>query len=132
MQIDRPGGFTPLWWLRELSNIDKHRQPVVAGSAIRWFGSALPRGLDVEDVDWKSTSLLMTVGSELVRAVLSEPRPDVDLMPDFHVDISFGDAGFRGLKVIETLWQIHFTVGELVPERLGLITWPWASEGPTP
>jgi hypothetical protein len=115
-----PGGIPPLWDLHLLSNVDKHRQPVIAGAtAGTLFLSAAGGQFDPASSGWTYSDLpVRDVGTELARLTFSEPKPEVKVDVQFSCQLAFFERGLERQPVVDTLKRVQFGVRNLVIARL--------------
>lgn len=113
----QPGLHFPgheLWLLEVLSNIDKHRYPVVLATSQDWH--AVP--VDNWKFETPSDPRLVE-GAELLRVFFPVPSPNVDVKPYFRYAIAFGDEGpARYMPVTVALDAIRVFIQGSVIEAL--------------
>lgn len=72
-----PPTTSPLYWLRELDNIHKHRHLVPAGCANSGYVSSVPRIRGTMHVE--ELPCILEPGEEVAHVTLSEPNPNLGL-----------------------------------------------------
>lgn len=115
-----PNGKVPLWWLNTLSNIDKHRVPVVASAAVSVIYVNDPaERLKTNPGAWDfAREPVRVVGDEFARLTLSTPASDLNIGVRIGYELAFFEDGVKKAPVVDTLSQIAFVVRYLVVNDL--------------